>query len=295
MLKERIQVVRDGEVQPVDVTRPVLTSSLSPLQGILLEQHTLPRGELPPSNFVNHLVTVNIGGPYFEEWRTEGKSGRLLMPPGAICLCSGQEVWAAWDRPIQFIALTIEPEVMQRAAYEAIVKRVILRPEPSLSDQVIVNLMHAIYAEIRFGCPGGPLLGESLATDLSAYLLRQHTLEPIRLPYFRGGIPRTRLKRVLDYIEASLATKLRVEELAQIAEMSPWYFGKLFKESIGMTVHQYVTKRRMQQAMGLLRRKSIEINEVGAAIGIPDQSQFTRLFHKSAGITPRRYRAESVG
>lgn len=295
MLKERIQVVRDGEVEAVDPTDPILTSSSSPLQGILLEQHTLPAGELPPAAFINHLVTVNIAGPYFQQWRTEGKSGRLLMAPGAVCLCSGQEVWAAWDRSIQFVALTIDPQFMQKAAYEAVTKRVILRPEPSLSDQVIVNLVHAIHAEIRFGCPGGPLLGESLATDLSAYLLRQHAIEPIRLPYFKGGIPRTRLQRVLDYIEAALAAKLRVEELARIAEMSPWYFGKLFKESTGMTVHQYVTKRRLRQAMHLLQRESIEINEIGAAIGIPDQSQFTRLFHKSTGITPRRYRAESAG
>ena len=293
MLTDRIEVVRGGQVQPVDVTQPILTSSRSPLEGILLEQHTFPRGEMPSAVFINHLVTVNIGTAHFRDWRTEGKSGRLLVRPGGVSVCSGQEVWSAWDRPIKFIALAIEPEVMQNAAYEAAGKRVVLRAEPNLNDQVVVNLMHAIHSEIRSGCPAGPLLGESLATDLSAYLLRQHAIDPVRLPYFKGGIPRMRLNRVLDYLEASLATKLRVAELAAIAEMSPYYFGKLFKQSTGLTVHEYVTKRRVQRAMNLLQRERLEIHGIGAPIGIPDQSQFTRLFHRYTGITPRRYRARS--
>ena len=294
MLNDRIQILRDGHAHPAASTQPVLTSSSSPLDGILLEQHTLPRGELPSAAFIGHLVTVSIGSSHFREWRAEGKSGRLLMPPGGICLCSGQEVWTAWDRPIEFIVLAIHPDVMQRAAYER-GKTIVLKPEPNLSDQVVVNLVHAIHSEIRSGCPAGPLLGESLATDLSAYLRRQHAIEPIHLPYFKGGIPRVRLNRVLEYVEASLATKLRVAELAGISEMSPYYFGKLFKQSTGLTVHEYVTKRRVQRAIDLLKRERVDISGVGAAIGIPDQSQFTRLFHKYTGITPRRYRASSVG
>jgi AraC family transcriptional regulator len=295
MLNDRIQIVRDGQAHPAATTQPVLTSSSSPLDGILLEQHTLPQGELPSATFIGHLVTVNIGSSHLREWRAEGKTGRLLMPPGGICLCSGQEVWAAWERPIQFIALAIHPDLMQKAAYECTSKTVVLRPEPNLSDQVVVNLVRAIHSEIRSGCPAGPLLGESLATDLSAYLLRRHAIEPIDLPYFKGGFPRVRLNRVLDYVEASLATKLRMAEQAGISEMSPYYFGKLFKQSTGLTVHEYVVRRRMQRAIDLLKRERAEISGVGAAVGIPDQSQFTRLFHKYTGITPRRYRARSAG
>jgi hypothetical protein len=119
-------------------------------------------------------------------------------------LCSGQEVWTAWDSPIEFIALTIHPDVMQRAAYERSSKTIVLKAEPNLSDQVVVNLVHAIHSEIRSECPAGPLLCESLATDLSAYLLRQHAIEPIHLPYFKGGILRGRLNSVLESVEASL-------------------------------------------------------------------------------------------
>ena len=148
MLNDRIQILRDGHAHPAASTQPVLTSSSSPLDGILLEQHTLPRGELPSAAFIGHLVTVSIGRSHFREWRAEGKSGRLLMPPGGICLCSGQEVWTAWDSPIEFIALAIHPDVMLRAAYERSSKTIVLKAEPNLSDQVVVNLVHAIHSEI---------------------------------------------------------------------------------------------------------------------------------------------------
>jgi AraC family transcriptional regulator len=295
MVTDRIQIVRDGQTHPAATSKPVLTSSSCPLDGILLEQHSLPRGELPAASFIGHLVTVNTGGSHFREWRADGKSGRSSMPPGGICLCSGQEVWAAWDRPIQFIALSICPDTMQQAAYETANKTVVLRPEPNLADQVVANLARAIHTEIRSGCPAGPLLGESLVTDLAAYLLRQHAVEPINLPYFKGGIPRVRLNRVFDYVEASLATKLRVADLAALTGMSPYYFGKLFKQSTGLTVHEYVTRRRVQHAIDLLKRARVEISGVGAAVGIPDQSQFTRLFRKYAGMSPGRYQGRSAG
>ena len=63
-------------------------------------------------------------------------------------MCSGQEVWTAWDSPIEFIALAIHPDVMLRAAYERSSKTIVLKAEPNLSDQVVVNLVHAIHSEI---------------------------------------------------------------------------------------------------------------------------------------------------
>jgi AraC family transcriptional regulator len=292
MPDHRIQIVRDGRVAPATPHTPLLTSSRNPLNGLLLEQHTLPRGELAAAAFVTHLIGVNIGGAYWEEWRADGRSGRVLIPPGGVCLCSGQEVWCTWDRPRTFLALAVQPDVIQRAAYEAVNHRVELRSEPNIIDQVIETLVTAIYSEIRAGCPGGPLLGESLGTDLTAYLLRQYAVRPIQLRHFKGGIPRLRLHRVLDHIETSLAQELRIAELASVAEMSPYYFGKLFKESTGWTVHQYVMKRRLQNAMYLLTQSRRPISDVGAAVGVPNQSQFTRLFRQQLGATPRRYRAD---
>jgi AraC family transcriptional regulator len=290
----RIQIVRDGQVRPATTQDPILTSSISSrtlLTGLLLEQHSLPPGELT-ATFATHLIGVNIGASYWQEWRTEGRHGRVLIPAGGVSLCNEQQgVWCNWDGHRTFLALAIQPDVMQRTVYEAVNYGVELKAEPNVIDPVIEAFVMAIYAEVRAGCPD-PLLAESLGSDLVAFLLRQYALRPIELRKFKGGIPRRRLDRVIEYIEASLARELHVDELAGVAEMSPYYFGKLFKQSTGWTVHQYVIRRRVQRAMYLLGQSRLAISNVGTAVGLPNQSQFTRLFRQEAGATPRRYRAD---
>jgi AraC family transcriptional regulator len=289
MSMQRIQVVRGDFTQPVTVNAPERSSSPAPLTGFLLEEHNLPVGDFGGA-FAGHLITVNIGEAYWKEWRTEGRSGRILVPPGAAALCSDQDVWCKWDRAISFLGLAIQSDVLQRAAYEVINSRIELRPEPGVPDRVIAGFVNSIDCEVRAGCPAGPLLAESLATDLAAFLLRQYSVHPIRYRYYRGGMPRTRLLRVVDYIESSLASDLGIADLAGVAAMSPYYFGKLFKQSMGLTVHQYVMRRRIQHATFLLREGRFSLREVGLAIGTPNQTQFTRFFHQYAGATPRRYR-----
>jgi AraC family transcriptional regulator len=289
MSMQRIQILRGHSTQPVTVNDPELSSSLAPLTGFLLEEHNLAVGEFGGA-FAGHLITVNVGEAYWKEWRTEGRSGRILVAPGTAALCSGQQVWCNWDRPIRFVGLAIQSDVMERTAYEVVNRRIELRPEPGVPDRVIAGFVNSIDWEVRAGCPGGPLLGESLATDLAAFLLRQYSVYPIHYRYYRGGMPRARLLRVIDYIENSPASDLRITGLAGVAAMSPYYFGKLFKQSMGLTVHQYVIRRRMQRAMYLLGKGRLSLRDVGAAIGTPNQSQFTRFFHQYAGATPRRYR-----
>jgi AraC family transcriptional regulator len=289
MSGQRIRVVREGDIEPVTSDSPAISSSQTGVTGFILEEHRLPVGDFEGA-FAGHLVTVNTGEPYRKEWRTEGRSGRMWMPTGGAALCSGQHVWCSWDRPISFIGLCIQPEIMQHAIYEEINRKVELRPEPGIADQVVDSIVRALDWEVRAGCPGGPLLAESLATDLAVFLARQYALNRIRVRSFKSGLPKTRLRRVIEYIEASLAGDLRIAELADIAGMSPYYFGKLFKQSTGMTVHGYVTHLRIQVAMDLLGRGRAPIRHIAAAVGMPNQSQFTRFFRHESGTTPKRFR-----
>lgn len=293
-IERRIEIIRGNRTQPVTVNAPELSSSPAPLSGFLLEEHQVPAGEFSGA-FAGHLIAMTAGGGHWKEWSTDGRSGRIFLPPGSAALCSGQHVRCNWDRPITIVGLAIQSDVMDRTAYEVVNRRIELRPEPGVSDPVITGYVNSIDCEVRAGCPGGPLLGESLATELAAFLMRQYSVYPVHLRYFRGGMPKARLLRVIDYIESYLASDLRIAGLADVAAMSPYYFGKLFKQSTGMTVHQFVIRRRMQRAMYLLGMGKRSLREVGAAIGIPNQSQFTRFFHQHAGATPRHYRNVIVG
>lgn len=104
------------------------------------------------------------------------------------------------------------------------------------------------------------------------------------------SMPGPRLNRVMAFIEENLAVDLYISTLAEVAGMSSFYFCRSFKQSTGITPHQFVLARRMERAKDLLRQERIPLMEVAHKVGFTDQSQFTRVFRKIVGTTPSQFR-----
>jgi AraC family transcriptional regulator len=107
----------------------------------------------------------------------------------------------------------------------------------------------------------------------------------------RGGLPSARLKRIQEYIEANLDQEVALSQLATIAGMSAHYFAELFKQSVGLSPHQYVLRRRIEHARKLLHNSNMRILEAGVRSGFSDQSHFTKIFRRMVGVTPTEYRS----
>jgi sigma-54 dependent transcriptional regulator, acetoin dehydrogenase operon transcriptional activator AcoR len=105
-----------------------------------------------------------------------------------------------------------------------------------------------------------------------------------------GSLPRYKLTRVVEYIEAHIDQTIRLEQLAQAAGVSPFHFHRQFKRSTGSTPHQYIVHKRIERAKTLLSRSDIPLVEVAAQVGFTDQSHFTTAFRRVTSMTPRSYR-----
>jgi hypothetical protein len=79
------------------------------------------------------------------------------------------------------------------------------------------------------------------------------------------------------------------------SQMSPYYFSRLFKQSTGLSPHQYLLQQRVDHAKHLLSDPQRKIAEVSDALGFPHQSHFTATFHTVVGITPGAYRRQRGG
>jgi AraC family transcriptional regulator len=145
------------------------------------------------------------------------------------------------------------------------------------------------------GCPGGRLYGEALATDLAVHLLQHYAVCSPELRSYRGGLPQVRLRRVLEYMQDHLDQELSLMALAAVAQMSPYYFSRLFKQSTGLSPHQYLLWQRMEHAKHLLSDSRRTIAEVSDALGFPHQSHFATTFHTLVGMTPGEYRRQRSG
>jgi AraC family transcriptional regulator len=131
---------------------------------------------------------------------------------------------------------------------------------------------------------------EALANTTAFYLAQRYGVSPPSKPRRYGGLARDRLVRVVEYIEAHLTKDLSVAELAGVACLSPYHFGKMFRHSMSESVHRYVTRRRIERAQALLRPGILSLPEITETVGFSDQSHFTTVFKRHLDVTPNAYR-----
>lgn len=98
------------------------------------------------------------------------------------------------------------------------------------------------------------------------------------------------VKAVTTYIETHIARTISVDELADYVHMSKYHFLRKFKEQTGMTVHRYITSKRLLKACKALVEGE-PIAEVYQQAGFVDYSSFFRNFKSAYGVSPREFRA----
>jgi AraC-like DNA-binding protein len=108
----------------------------------------------------------------------------------------------------------------------------------------------------------------------------------------RGGLPARMLRCIEKYIDVHLEKALTVEELASHLGISPSYFARSFRSSVGLPPHAYVTRRRLSRAQELLASTELPLTDIALATGFADQSHFSRRFHELAGMPPRTFRLQ---
>ena len=98
------------------------------------------------------------------------------------------------------------------------------------------------------------------------------------------------LARLLEHIRASLHEPLHVPDLAAQAHLSPFHFARMFRYSVGLPPHAYITAQRMEAARELLAGSDMPLAEVGRRVGYRTQAHFTGVFRTHVGMTPKQYR-----
>ena len=99
-----------------------------------------------------------------------------------------------------------------------------------------------------------------------------------------------RIQQAVDYIEAYLREDLTIDRIAAQAHFSPYHFQRVFQAVSGFSVWEYIRKRRMAEAAGLLKDTNQSVLEIALAVQYNSQEAFTRAFEGLFGITPGQYR-----
>jgi two-component system response regulator YesN len=98
------------------------------------------------------------------------------------------------------------------------------------------------------------------------------------------------IRHAVSYIKEHFWEELTLEDVAQEVHFSPYYVSRLFKEELGLTFIEYLTKIRIDEAKRLLLETNMTVSEISDLVGYQDPSYFTKVFKKREGVTPTQFR-----
>jgi AraC family transcriptional regulator len=269
---------------------PLVFPKSAAWNGISIEHHRQPAAEcelhLPQHTFCILLHECAT------ERRVDGKKicsnhaeqGEVIIYPAS------SHQWIRWQEETEFLLLFLDASLVEQTkenvgGYEAIE---IVESEKEFRDPLLQQIGLALKAELDEGMvSSSALYAESLATALSAHVLRRYAVQKQIIRDITGHPSNIVLKRVIEYIHDNLDQNLTLAELSFIANMSSYHFAHIFKQATGMAPHQYVLHTRIERAKSLLLQGKLSIAEVAMRVGFFDQSHFTRYFKRTVGVTPQ--------
>jgi AraC family transcriptional regulator len=136
-------------------------------------------------------------------------------------------------------------------------------------------------------------LNEAL-TLLTGHLHEPVTCIPSTQGAPRGGLAHWQVKLALEYIDANLGSRLRIDELAKHVGFSTSYFSRAFKVSRGFSPGAYISMTRVNRAKCMIDTTRESLCHIAVDCGFADQAHFSRTFRRWVGISPATWRREHL-
>jgi AraC family transcriptional regulator len=111
----------------------------------------------------------------------------------------------------------------------------------------------------------------------------------------RGGFASWQSRRLTAHVDANLAGKIVIKDLAASLQISVGHFCRAFKCTFGVPARTWIRRRRIEVAQGLMLTTGASLSEIALSCGMSDQSHFTRSFRRIVGEPPSSWRQTRHG
>jgi AraC family transcriptional regulator len=277
------------------------TQQQSTESGLRLRLLTDPPGRLEVPGLPNTIVSIHVGASVQIACRRGGQSYRGVAVHGDVDIIPAYtpSLWQLAEKDTAFV-LSLSPkllhDVTEQLGFDPQQVEIINRFQ--LRDQHLESLGWALKAEMDCGYPSGPLYLQSLATAVATRLVTCHSTAALLAEKMtekqNGHLAGYKLRQVLAHIEEHLSHDLTLNELATLAGLSSSHFKTTFRTTIGLPVHQYVIRRRVERAKILLAENKLSLSQVALETGFAHQSHLAYHMRRLLGVSPKAVRNSAL-
>jgi len=290
----RIELIIEDERRPVCTPNRVLLESGRFWSGYRLELLRIPAaGILERVSTPHHRIVFVASGTCDVRYRADAHEGRHRLSPGTFCFVSRGYLFdrLSWKGSrFESIMIDITDFDTDPNPVDAFGRTdALFDMYMGIEDARAATLIELMRGEIEAGCPTGSGYGVALSLALASRVACLCATIPSE--YRRTAtLSSKQLERVGAFIRTNLASELTIERLAMLVNMSPFHFARCFKQTTGMTPHQFVTRERIERAKSMLAQGRQPIGDIAMAVGFSSQSHFSDVYRRVTGTSPRRAR-----
>ena len=242
--------------------------------------------------FLEGEVTMEIDGH-----RLPLKQGDLaVVPPGIRHRANVTDPSHPYRRIVLWISASFAAELMNESPdYMYLLQRAVTSHEYVYHFDLIEynelrTRLFSLLDEIHQDRFGRSVRINLLISDLLIQINR--CIYEKQLPLSRSETPGI-YESIVRFIDMHLEENLSLDRLAGEFYLSKYYIAHLFQETTGLSIHQYITKKRLQLCLGTIR-DGASVTEAYSRCGFGDYSSFYRAFKKEYGLSPAQYQQDML-
>ena len=241
------------------------------------------------------LVCVTLTPATLDQWRAfyNGRSvGVTRAIPFATTILDLNCHMEMWVRgPFDYLHFYLSRNLLERIALDnAVAPSFQLREVFFVEDLVIAQMTKNILSPVMHDEPLDRLALDQTAAILGAHILQTHCEAPKFTAPLKQGLESWQKLRTEEMLRAHLQGNITIEELAAACSLSASHFGRCFRLSFGISVHQRLIQLRIEFAKHLLLLTNKTLAEIALQSGFCDQAAFSRTFSRIEHMVPSRWR-----
>lgn len=157
------------------------------------------------------------------------------------------------------------------------------------SDENLVRILRELESEIAEKKSGHTVLVKCLLFSALVHILRAYDYSKSDLSFSKNISSLSNLKDAIFYIDQNLDKSITLKEISDIACMTPTYFSAVFKKFNGISPWEYITIKRVEMAIEMIKSTNMTKLEIAEKCGFSSSSNFYKAFFNVTGKKPNDY------